>query len=366
MKKILWLTNIPSPYRVAFFNELGKQCSLMVLFEKASSDVRDDDWKNYSFDTFEGIILKGIATSVNTAISLQFAKYINSYKDDIIVVGNPATPTGLLAILYMQMRNIPYVVESDGAFPSNSQSLKEWLKKRLYSKAKACFTTSKLGVDYFLKYSVKRKNIYIYPFSSVPNFYLTKKPLTKTEKKELRKNLNIVGKKIIVSVGQFVYRKGFDVLLEALCQVDTDVHTYIIGNKPTQSYIDYCKKHNLDNVHFIEFMRPEQLKLWYQAADFFVLPTREDVWGLVVNEAMACALPVITTTRCMAGLEMVENGKNGYLVEVGNSEYLAKAINKMSQMDDIDNMALDALKKAREYTIETMAQKHVELFNILN
>ena len=50
----------------------------------------------------------------------------------------------------------------------------------------------------------------------------------------------------------------------------------------------------------------------------------------------------------------------------GNSEYLAKAINKMSQMDDIDNMALDALKKAREYTIETMAQKHVELFNILN
>ena len=49
MKKILWLTNIPSPYRVAFFNELGKQCSLTVLFEKASSDVRDDDWKNYSF-----------------------------------------------------------------------------------------------------------------------------------------------------------------------------------------------------------------------------------------------------------------------------------------------------------------------------
>lgn len=81
---------------------------------------------------------------------------------------------------------------------------------------------------------------------------------------------------------------------------------------------------------------------------------------------MACALPVITTTRCMAGIEMVENGKNGYLVEVENSEHLANAINKMAQLDNMDNMALGALNKAREYTIETMAQKHVELFNILN
>ena len=43
---ILWLTNIPSPYRVNFFNELGKYCDLTVLFEKKASDERDKSWKS--------------------------------------------------------------------------------------------------------------------------------------------------------------------------------------------------------------------------------------------------------------------------------------------------------------------------------
>ncbi len=57
--KILFITNIPSPYRIEFFKELGKLCELTVLFEKGASDERDTSWKNYSFDGFNGIILKG-------------------------------------------------------------------------------------------------------------------------------------------------------------------------------------------------------------------------------------------------------------------------------------------------------------------
>ena len=57
--KILWLTNIPSPYRVGFFNELGKKTELTVAFEREFSDARDDIWKQYSFDTFEGQFLSG-------------------------------------------------------------------------------------------------------------------------------------------------------------------------------------------------------------------------------------------------------------------------------------------------------------------
>ena len=55
--KILFLTNVPAPYRVDFFNELGKMCQLTVLFEKDSSDERDRSWKKYRFENFEGIVL---------------------------------------------------------------------------------------------------------------------------------------------------------------------------------------------------------------------------------------------------------------------------------------------------------------------
>ena len=61
--KVLFLSYIPSPYRVAFFNELGKQCELTVVFEKAVNAIRDDSWKDFSFDNFRGIILKGKGNS---------------------------------------------------------------------------------------------------------------------------------------------------------------------------------------------------------------------------------------------------------------------------------------------------------------
>lgn len=54
------------------------------------------------------------------------------------------------------------------------------------------------------------------------------------------------------------------------------------------------------------------------AADIFVHPTREDIWGLVVNEAMAKGLPVITTDRCVAGLELIKNESVGRIVPVEN------------------------------------------------
>ena len=61
--KVLFITNVPSPYRVEFFNELGKYLNLTVIFEKSTSDERDSSWNNYAFENFEGIVLKGIKIS---------------------------------------------------------------------------------------------------------------------------------------------------------------------------------------------------------------------------------------------------------------------------------------------------------------
>ena len=64
---------------------------------------------------------------------------------------------------------------------------------------------------------------------------------------------------------------------------------------------DEARENDLTNVHFVGFKTKEQLEDYYRAADLFVLPTREDIWGLVVAEAMAYGLGVITTNRCNAG-----------------------------------------------------------------
>ena len=61
------------------------------------------------------------------------------------------------------------------------------------------------------------------------------------------------------------------------------------------------RKFKCKNVYFIEFKKSEELNEYYKAADIFVHPTREDIWGLVVNEAMAKGLPVVTTNNVLQG-----------------------------------------------------------------
>ena len=115
----------------------------------------------------------------------------------------------------------------------------------------------------------------------------------------------------------------------------------------------------ITNVHFIDFMPKKELADYYRAADIFVLPTREDIWGLVINEAMAYGLPVVTTEKCVAGVEMVCEGHNGYIVPVENTDALKKAIVKAFH---ISGEAV--LNTAKKYSIENMAKSHMRMFEL--
>ena len=147
-----------------------------------------------------------------------------------------------------------------------------------------------------------------------------------------------------------------------------DVGVYIVGGKPTEEYLEKMEKWNLQNVHFLDFMKKEDLSKYYSVADIFVFPTREDIWGLVVNEAMAYGLPVISTDRCVAAIEMVRNGENGYVVPVNNVLELKKAVEKILNNRKLhQEMEKNALRTVLEkYTIEKMVQRHLEIFESEN
>ena len=115
--KVLYITNIPSPYKVDFYNELGKYCELTALFETDASTERSEEWKKYCFDTFEGIILKGRRMSADTAFCPEIVKHLQKGLYDIVVLTVLASPTALLAAYTLQHRKIPYYYEGDGDLP---------------------------------------------------------------------------------------------------------------------------------------------------------------------------------------------------------------------------------------------------------
>ena len=355
--KILWLTNVPSPYRVDFFNELGKECELTVLFEKKTSDERDGSWGKYSFSHFRGIILNGLSINADTACCPSVLRYVRQPGFDHIVVTNISSPTGILAIWYLKTHHIPYWIEGDGGFAKNGRGAKERLKRYLISGAKGYFSTGEAHDQYYLAYGADKSRIFRYPFTSLHESDILSEPVSAEKKTALREKLGMSDRKVILTIGQFIHRKGFDLLLQCADAI-READFYFIGGEPTEEYLRIQQEKQLTNVHYVGFCDKEKLKEYYQAADLFVLPTREDIWGLVINEAMANGLPIISTDRCGAALELVKDGENGFVVPVGDTENLTKKI-RFLLIRESTVLSSKSISLIQEYTIEQMSKIHL-------
>ncbi|QAA34735.1 glycosyltransferase family 4 protein [Clostridium manihotivorum] len=358
--KVLYVTTVPAPYKVQFFNELGKLCDLTVIFELDNVSYREKSWMETNFEHFTPIFLKGFKIR-DKRISFGVISSIKKNNYDFIIIGVYSTVSQMIAQLYMKHKRIPYIISSDGGLIKQERRVIYNIKKYFIGSAQAWLSTGKTTNDYLVHYGADINRVYTYPFTSISEKDVLNEPVTNYEKGSLRKKLNIAENKVIISVGQFIYRKGYDILLKACMNLDKSIGVYIVGGKPTEEYINMQKEMKLTNVHFVDFMEKTQLAEYYKSADLFVLPTREDIWGLVVNEAMAYGLPVITTDKCVAGIEMVHEQENGALVNSDDEKQLFAAIREfMVGMNE--KVSFASLNVAQKYTIESMAERHNEIF----
>ncbi len=363
MKRVLFLTNYPSPYRVQFFDELAKYVDVTVLFaDKAEKKKhRNTQWYTQGQGKFRAVQLtKEIAAIGSNALCTDVIGWVK--KDfDAIVVGGYANPTMILAMSYMKLHRIPFYMEVDGGLIRQDSKAKYLVKRSLVCLADRWLSTGQHTSRYLIHYGAKQENITCYPFSSLYERDILPQVIPEEEKQALRQELGVEEPHMILAIGQFIHRKGFDVLLKAAAKLDKDVGIYIVGGEATEEYRRIREELDLPNVHFQGFMKKEELSRYYRAADLFVLPTREDIWGLVINEALAYGLPTITTDRCVAGLELIEEGVNGYIVPVGDEEALSQKIRLVLQADR-KAMGEAALEKVRPYTLENMAKAHNTVF----
>lgn len=361
--KILFMSNIPSPYRVAFFDELGKSCNLTVSFEGRTATDRNKKWVPQDGASYKTVYLNGLRVQSDKFLCPGILTIIRQ-KFDYIIVGGYSTPTSMLAIEYMRLHKIPFWIEADGGMISADGKLKYHIKHHFISSASAWLSSGKATTKYLIHYGAKQKSIFEYPFTSLQQSDILSEPLLPERKQNLRRKLGLTGNKVILSVGQFIPRKGFDILMRALACCPKAYQLYIVGAEAPQEYLTLRETLKLDNVHFVGFKTKNELKAYYQAADLFVLPTREDIWGLVINEAMANGLPIITTNKCVAGLELVENGVNGYIIPAEDAKALANKMQTiLENQRQQDKMSKANLEKIKPYTIENMVKRHIEVLH---
>lgn len=180
--KVLFTTNIPVPYRIDFFNELGKLVDLTVVFERSSAKTRDSQWLNSKFVNFKGLFLKGISIGDDLAICPGIINVVRKSKFDRIIVGIYYSFTGILLTQYLRMMHIPFIMTGDGGQIQHESKLKFWIKRYLNSGAYKYLTTSDVSKKVLMRYGIKENIIFKYPFTSLNKEDIAEKSIPDTEK----------------------------------------------------------------------------------------------------------------------------------------------------------------------------------------
>ena len=192
--KVLFMANIPSPYRVDFFNELGKYCDLTVTFEGKTATDRDEKWKSEKFRNFNAQFMNGIRTKSDQFLCFHIIEVIKNGFDRIIV-GGYSTPTAMLAIEYMRLHKMPFWIEADGGLISQDNVFKYKIKHHFISAASGWFSSGKMTTKYLVHYGADESRIHVYPFTSLREVDILKQVPSMEEKMKLRQKLNLGGVK---------------------------------------------------------------------------------------------------------------------------------------------------------------------------
>ena len=364
---IFWVFNHPAPYKVALHEELSHRVEgLTAVYERSSEGDRNKDWYLKRKVSYEAICLKALPLGPHNAVSLKLPSIYRRKKYDIVVVNGYSTVAEMVFIDYLRRHGIPYVFAINGGIAKSRENpIKEKVKRHYISGASLYLAPDENSVSYLLHYGADKKKIRLYPYSTVYEKDVLEKPLTKEEKRAgwkadpLSQGRLAGFERVYVAVGSFIERKNNTRLLELWKKARHDYALVLIGDGPEErKYRSFIEKNGIGNVFIYPFLsHPETLKrLSY--ADMSIFLTKEDIYGHVVNESLSQGTPVIASRHANASLKLIENGSTGYLLEDEEDDTFLAAVNASAD----GRMPLECLKKARENTIEKMADRHYEIF----
>lgn len=345
MKKVLYISNIEVPYRVRFLNELAKECDLTVLYERRRSSNREKNWAQSTQAAYRTKYLRGIKLGGEYSFSLGILKEIFS-KYDCIIIGCYSSVVQMMAILALRLFGKKYVLNLDGE-PFVGQSGMKSKIKRFFLKGADRYVVAGKKAAESVRQIVGNKEIYAYHFSSLTREEICAHAQTPTDE---RNDTALV-------IGQYFDYKGMDIALQA-AKMDPE-HSYKFVGMGVRTEL-FRKDHEIpENVQIIPFLQKADLEKEYQTCSMLVLPSRQECWGLVVNEAASYGMPIVSTWGSGAAVEFFGDEYPRYLAKSADSEDLLRCINLCRGSDDLASYSEFLRKKSEDYHIEQNVQAHL-------
>lgn len=333
MKKkyhIIYITEFPTFYKTRLFNELEATCSNLIIYvnNEAANKSRNDDFlkEKKQFDNvyITGNILVRICKIIKILSKVNY--------DEILLSGWDNLLYWIVALLFTKHYN-SLIVESsyyESRTDGIGGKIKKFFLKRI-SKVYASGQSQKKLVE-----SLNYKGpIIITKGVGVFNYL----PQYKFEKRETVENF--------IYVGRLVEVKNLKFLIKTFNKLPS-LKLHIVGFGEQESELKSIAE---DNITFYGAVENKSLPTLYQSMDVFILPSKSEAWGLVVEEALNNGLPVILSNRVGCAEEIIDETK-GLIFKYDDEDSLLSAINKITKDIDYYNDLRKAISKLNFSEIE--------------
>lgn len=358
--KVLFVFAHPAPYKVDLFNVLSERIDLTVIFEREIESYRKMFFYQNGSWKFKSVRIGGINIGQQNHLSLGVINHLKNNRYDLVIMNGYATFTEMLTIFYLQLKHIPYVLYVNGGVIRRDSWFLWLLKKRLISKASHTFSPSDAVDRYLIHYGAHPNHIIRYPYATIFKKDILTQPLPKVEKELILSEYGIPGAaRIVISVGQLIQRKNFSQLLSVWASMPKiGHHLVIVGEGPEQRrLLHQMSELGLTNVTMIPFLKKQKLLRLMSACDAFILLSKEDIYGHVINEAHSQGLPVIASEKIVSSQHLIRTGKNGWMVPL-KQEAILTALKSALELNAFQSSTNSAFKN----TIEAMAEGHLQAF----
>ena len=359
--RIFWLFNHPAPYKVEFFNRLGLLCDLTVYFERHKEGGRNATFYGKGVKNFHAYFGHPLILGSINSYSREPIKFLKKHEEyDLIVLNGWRTITERLCISYCKSHKIPYVFYINGGIiRKNENNIKYGIKRHYIAGARFYMAPDERSKEYLLHYGANPGSIALFPYGSVAHDEILSEPYSSSGIAKIRKKVGIAEGRAFVSAGFFIERKNFEALIQAWSLMPSTDHLYLIGEgKLEKTYARKIEQLHLENVHILPFMDHSNLFRFYRACDAFVFPSKEDIYGHVITEALSQGLPVFSSANVNASIRLIEPGVNGGIVDFDNIEEVAMVL-KRPIRPETKQACIDS---ARQFTFENSAKAHEALF----
>ena len=358
MKKVILITNIPTPYRIPLFNELNKQMlqeemELHVIFSESGYQRRKFEI-DFSQIQFPYTLLKGGTITSNKNVEKTYFFYkglwnaLNKLQPkNVIVAGFSAA--SIITASWCSRNKSTFSIWS-GSIETETRNI-SWLRillrRQLIKRAKSFIAYGTLAAKYLVKMGATEDRVHIGINTVDTNFFEHETAKIKNNSQEKRKFT-------FTYLGYLVPRKNVNLVLEVaslLLKEGSDFKIQIIGDGESKNSLESLSIQLglKDHIEFTGYKQRSEIPYYFSNSSALLFQSDFDIWGLVLNEAMAAGLCCLATIHAGATFDLIKEGETGFIIDYNDQK---KVVDKMKWMIDHPKQVEEIGKNAATYIHE--------------